>query len=390
MPGKNYLKRLIKLKSRTIIGLNSGTSADGVDSAIIRISGNGLNSNVKYIAGASYKYPQSLKSKIIQYADLGFTDGIKWLELDLVLSEWFAKACVRITKKAGLNLEDIDIIGSHGQTIRHLPRNRRGSLTLQIADPARIAVKTGITTVGDFRIADIASGGQGAPLTPIVNSILFRRRRREIGILNIGGIANISVISSGKKQSGLFGCDTGPGNMLIDYLARKLFKIDFDKNGAIALRGKVDQSVVGSTLSSRFYNLKGPKSAGREDFGRQFAEAFLAKCRRRRLAKNDILATASRLTVAAVEKCVAINKLHFSELILTGGGARNKFFENGFKKVLPRVDIRHATDYNYPDDYLEAISFAVLANEAICSNSYELRNVTGSRKAVVLGKICQA
>jgi anhydro-N-acetylmuramic acid kinase len=386
----NSLKRLIDKKTRTIVGLNSGTSADGVDAAVIRVRGCGRQSNIDYLAGATYKFSSKLRDKILHYAEPEFSDGIKWLELDLELASIFAKSALRIIRKAGLKQSDIDLIGSHGQTIRHLPNHKQGPITYQLGDPTRIAVTTGITTIGDFRIADVAAGGQGAPLTPLVNAILFSKVARPFAVLNIGGIANISIIAGKGKSPIIAGADTGPGNMVIDYLMKKLYHKEYDKGGHIAAMGEVDRSIINSLLAGSFFKKRGVKSAGREDFGKAFADKLLAKCRIRHLTKEDIIATATMLTAAAVANYVSLNKYRFTTMLLTGGGARNRYLVNSFKQLLPGVAIKSVSDYNYPIDYLEAISFAVLANEAICSNKYDLKEVTGSRTPTVAGKICPA
>jgi anhydro-N-acetylmuramic acid kinase len=387
---RNLLKHLIDLKSKTIIGLNSGTSADGVDAAVIKVGSNSYRSNIEYITGATYKFAPKLRAKILRYAEPDFRDGVKWLELDLELAKIFAEAAKKIARKAGLSMTDIDFIGSHGQTIRHLPYDEYGPITHQIGDPGRIAVLTGIATVGDFRIADVATGGQGAPLTPIVNAILFSKLKKPYAVLNIGGIANISVIFGRGRSVVLAGADTGPGNMPVDYLMRKFYRQNFDKDGRIAASGRLNQSLIDTFLTRGFFKRKGVKSAGREDFGRAFAEDFLSRCRKKKITNADIIATASELTTAAVAKFTVMNKLKFNTLLLTGGGAKNRYFIDSLKRLLPGVEIKRVSDYNYPEDYLEAISFAILANEAICSNKYNLRDVTGSRKMVVAGKICQA
>jgi anhydro-N-acetylmuramic acid kinase len=386
----NSLKRLIDKKSRTIIGLNSGTSADGVDAAVIKVSGCGRQSRIDYLAGATYKFGLKLHDKILRYAEPDFVDGVRWLELDLELAGVFAKAAMKIIKKVGLKPANIDLIGSHGQTIRHLPNNATGPITYQLGDPTRIAIATGMTTVGDFRIADVAAGGQGAPLTPLVNAILFGEVSKPYAVLNIGGIANISVISGKGNAIEIAGADTGPGNMLIDFLMKQLYKAGYDKNGSIASLGTVHHSIIDSLLTGAYFKKPGVKSSGREDFGKVFAGKFLNRCRTRRLSNEDIIATATALTAAAAVSFISLNKLEFTTLLLTGGGAKNRTLVNSLKQSLPGVAIKPVSAYNYPVDYLEAISFAVLANEAICSNKYDLKNVTGSRKLTIAGKICPA
>lgn len=390
MSKSNYLENLISKNDKIIIGLNSGTSADGVDAALIRIKGSGYRSNVKYLAGRTYRFPRKLELEIKKNAEPDFKDGESWLRLDSKLAKQFASAVEKLIRHAGLTKNDIDLIGSHGQTIRHLPNTPQGSITYQLADPARIAVLTGITTIGDFRVADIAAGGEGAPLTPIVNAILFKGIAPRTGVLNIGGIANITQIRSANRVITLFGCDTGPGNMVSDYLASKLFKLKFDKAGRLASKGLINKAVIKKLLQKRFFSLKGPKSTGREQFGMTFCERFLDDCRKNRLNSYDIMATAAELTCAAIKKCLEINKLEFDKLILTGGGSFNLFMFKRLKELLPQTEIMRSTVYGFPEEYLEAVSFAILANEALCSNRYDLRNITGARKPAVLGKICQA
>jgi anhydro-N-acetylmuramic acid kinase len=390
MMSKNLcLKDIIGRKEKFIIGLNSGTSANGIDACLAKISGSGYSSKVEFVAGATYPISREFQTLILKCAEPSFNDASAWLALDIILAEHFAKAAGRIIKKAGLNPEQISLIGSHGQTIRHMPQTKYGTITYQLADPARIAVRTGIITVGDFRVADTAAGGQGAPLTPIVNAILFGKKDRSIGVLNIGGIANITSIKSNRKGHEIFGCDTGPGNMIIDWLTKKLFQAPFDKGGKLASQGKACRAIIDNIIKQKYFAIKGVKSTGREQYGDEFCASFLKSCKKRNLSKYDIMATATQLTAIALSKCCTINGLKFDELLLTGGGAKNLFLKRAIKDELPNSQIDLVNARGYHSDYLEAISFAILANEAICSNRYDLTTITGSAKAVVLGKICQ-
>jgi anhydro-N-acetylmuramic acid kinase len=386
---KAYLENLLGLKTKYMVGLNSGTSADGIDAALVKIEGAGESSRVRFIKGATFSYSKPLKARIKQCAEPEFDSANAWLELDCELADLFAKAALKIIKSADLKPDDVALIGSHGQTIRHLRRTKYGSITHQIADPARIAVLTGITAVGDFRVADTVAKGQGAPLTPIVNAILFGKMPGATAVLNIGGIANISVIERKRGRLSIFGCDTGPGNMPIDYLANKLFKKEYDKGGKIASAGFPRWGIISQLLKSSFLNQKGPKSAGREEFGAKFGEELYRICRKEKLSKYDIIATASMLTVMTIQRCTMINQLNFDRLILTGGGARNFYIVKALQKIFEPTECPVVDDLGYPGDYLEAISFAILANETLNSNRYDLSTVTGAAKSVVLGKICQ-
>lgn len=383
------LHDLINRWQKLVIGLNSGTSADGIDAAIIRVTGSGLRSKIDFIGGKTFKFSSAMKRKILHGSAAEFNNARAWLELDIELAEKFAAAAMKIARLAGLKLSEIALIGSHGQTVRHLPRPGSRTITLQLADPARIAVKTGVTTVGDFRIADAAAGGEGAPLTPVANAILFGRKSKMMGILNIGGIANISRLAPFRDNFKIFGCDTGPGNMLLDHLSLKLFKKDIDRGGGLADRGVAHEGIISHFLKDPFYAKKGPKSTGREKFGGRFGDKFIETGRKYGLGKYDILATATKFVAKTVIRCCEVNRLKFDELIVAGGGSLNRHLVGLLKGALPVTRISSPDDYGYPASYLEAISFAILANEAICSNRYYLRTVTGSPKAVVLGKICQ-
>ena len=371
------------------IGLNSGTSADGIDAAIIRMTGSGLQSRIEFVRGRTYRFSSGMQKRILRCAAAEFNDAEAWLELDIELAEKFAFAAIKIARLAGLKISEIDLIGSHGQTVRHLPRHGSRTITHQLADPARIAVKTGVTTVGDFRIADAAAGGEGAPLTPVANAILFGGKSKIMGILNIGGIANISRLSPFRDNFKIFGCDAGPGNMLLDHLSLKLFKKDIDRGGGLAGKGVAHERIISHFLEDPFYAKKGPKSTGREKFGGRFGDKFIDTGRKYGLGKYDILATATKFVAKTIVRCCEVNRLKFDELIVAGGGSFNNHLVGLLKGALPPTKFSNSGDYGYPASYLEAISFAVLANEAICSNRYYLKTVTGSSKAVVLGKICQ-
>jgi anhydro-N-acetylmuramic acid kinase len=389
MSKKASLKDLLTRRFKYIVGLNSGTSADGIDVALIKVEGSGQRSKVRFIKGATYGYNRAFKAKIKRYAEPDYDSARAWLELDCELADLFARAALRLIKSAALKPSSIALIGSHGQTIRHLTRTRYGSITHQLADPARIAALTGIVTVGDFRVADTATGGQGAPITPIANGILFGKLPGSSAVLNIGGIANISVIEKKRRLIKITGCDTGPGNMAIDYLSRKLFDRAIDEGGRLASKGRPNWGIISTLVKESFFNRRGPKSAGREEFGAGYAEKIYRICKKRGLSDYDIMATAAMLTVIGVKRCVDINRLRFDRLILTGGGMKNRYLTSGLKQVLSPVKCIAVDSLGYPGDYLEAVSFAILANEAVNSNRYDLTTVTGSRKAIVLGKICQ-
>ncbi len=387
MSPKHWLSVLTSKKRRYIIGLNSGTSADGIDAALVRIDGSGYGCRVKLIFGKKFRFKRGLSELIKRCAQPEFDSAIEWQKLSLILADEFTRAARAMIKAAASFGVEVDLIGSHGQTIRHLPAPGTSTITVQLGDPQRLAVAVGIPTVGDFRIADIAAGGQGAPLTPIVNALLFGKIPGNLAVLNIGGIANITVIERTGSRLKIHGCDCGPGNMVIDYFARRLFGKPYDRDGRLAGRGTPDRQIIRQVLGRRFFGLKGPRSAGREMFGDKFCDRFESACRRAGLGDYDILATATSLSAQAVIESIALNRWKFDTLILTGGGARNRRLTGEIGSRM-RCKLKFADDFGYPAEFLEAVSFAVLANEAVAGNRYDLSMVTGAKKAVVLGKIC--
>jgi len=384
---KHWLSGLISKKRKYIIGLNSGTSADGIDAALVRIDGSGHGCRVKLIFGRKFRFRKGIPELIRRCAQPEFDGAIEWQKLNLILADEFSRAAQAMIEAAETLGIKADLIGSHGQTIRHMPGGGTSTITVQLGDPQRIAVAVGIPAVGDFRIADIAAGGQGAPLTPIANALLFGKVSGNIAVLNIGGIANITVLERSGSKPKVYGCDCGPGNMVIDYFAGKLFGKPYDRDGRLACRGTPDRKVIRQVIRRRFFGLKGPRSAGREMFGDIFCEWFESICRRAGLGDYDILATATSLTVQTIVDCVELNRWKFDTLILTGGGARNRRLIAEIGDRI-RCDLKFADDFGFPAEFLEAVSFAVFANEAIAGNRYNLSMVTGAKKAVVLGKIC--
>ncbi len=299
-------------------------------------------------------------------------------------------------KKSKVELAEIDFIGSHGQTIHHLPQKKNyygynfGS-TLQIGDPSVIAKLTGILTVGDFRNADVALGGQGAPLVPYFDYIMFHSNKINRGLLNIGGISNITVLNKKGDSSSVIAFDTGPGNMMIDIIAKKYFDVDYDKNGKIAASGKINETLYTALVKQDTYiEKKVPKSTGREYYGKEFLNSLFKKFSR--TPKEDFLATVADFTAYGVyrnyEKFIK-NETEIEELFVSGGGARNKFIMKSLQKYFGKtVDVKNVKNLGISSDAKEAICFAVLANETLSGNASNIPRVTGASRSTVLGKIC--
>lgn len=390
------LQKLASKKKKTIIGLMSGTSLDGVDAVLVDVSGSGTKTKIDQLGFIAYPFPRGLKKKILENSTPNSGNVTDICKLNFLIAHLFVDAAKELCNKSKFNLADVDLIGSHGQTIHHLPQKKNyfghnfGS-TLQIGDPSVIAKLTGILTIGDFRTADIAIGGQGAPLVPYFDYLMFHSNKNNRALLNIGGISNITVLDKNGDVSSVIAFDTGPGNMLIDLLAKKYFNIEFDANGKIASSGKINNGFFNELKKrDKFIEKKIPKSTGREYYGEEFLSPLLKKFRN--IPKADLLATVSDFTAYGIyrnyEKFVH-SETEISELFVSGGGAKNRFVINSLKNYFGNsVEVKNVNHLGISSDAKEAICFAVLANETLAGNSSNIPRVTGALKTTILGKIC--
>jgi len=382
----------------------SGTSADGIDACLVKIdntnpkdpASRGKNLKAKPLGCKTYKFPREVQQKIIQISDPSYQNLDEVLRLNLALGEYFAQAVFSVTKTSGYKMKEIDLIGSHGQTVRHLPNlekrlGKKVRATLQIGEPSVIASRTGVVTVGDFRTSDIAGGGEGAPLTPYVHFLLFGDMGISRMVVNIGGIANVTVLPKAGKVDDIFAFDSGPGNMIVDNLTRKIYKKNFDKGGKIALSGKVNSGLLNRLKENEYFRKGPPKSCGRENFGEEFVSKILNWGVKLKLNPKDMIATASELSVWAIlnayEKFVKA-KVKIDQVLLCGGGVYNRYFLNRLKLLFHPIEVMSVQNLGIDPDFLEAISFAILANQTIEGEKVSFKKTTGARKPGVLGKIC--
>jgi anhydro-N-acetylmuramic acid kinase len=389
------LKDISGKKIRTVIGILSGTSVDAVDIVLTRISGNGLNTKIEILGYNEYKIPQNMRNLILKTSDAATGSVTDVCRLNVIIARYYSECILSALKLFGFKPENVDIIGSHGQTIHHLPQNSSffgidTKSTLQIGDPSVIANCTGIMTVGDFRIADIGAGGSGAPLVPYLDYILFADKYKNRILLNIGGISNITVLKAGTNFESVKAFDTGPGNMMIDYLSKKYFNKEFDKNSGFSLKGVFNKELfLELKKSDKFYSKKPPKSTGREYYNGDFIENILKKFGK--LTAFDIIRTFTEYTSFTISHNIVKYsgfKKRF-ELIVSGGGAKNHVVISSLNKRLPEAEI-YKIDLNGIDsNNKEAVLFAVLANEAVSGIPANMMKVTGSRHKTILGKICQ-
>ena len=375
----------------------SGTSADGIDAAVIRLRGADDGLSLDVLGFDTVAFPPGLRDRLMEVSDpeTGRIDELGRLHFEL--GELFARAAAGVAGSAGLSMEEIDLIGSHGQTVHHLPgREARFGVetgaTLQIGDPSVIAQRTGVVTIGDFRAADVARGGQGAPLVPYVDYLLFRHPVKARGLLNLGGIANLTVLPADPGPDDVMAFDTGPASMLIDAVARTELGRDMDADGAGARRGRPAEHLVADVLAMPYFDRPPPKSTGREMFGERCAAALVRAGREAGLSGEDLLATATEITVRSIRDACrrfvepVVSKL--DELIVSGGGARNGFMLERLAQAMAPVEVATSDDHGLSSDAKEAVAFAVLADQTVRGRPGSLPGATGADRPAVLGKIC--
>jgi anhydro-N-acetylmuramic acid kinase len=371
------------LPSRLVIGLLSGTSADGTDAALCEIFGAGESTRVVMRAFVTTPFARPLRERIFALSD---TTASELCDLDVLLGEAFAEAAAAVTAAAGLSLADAHLIGSHGQTAVHHPRSagKLGS-TLQIGEAAVIAERTGLPVIADFRVRDVAAGGEGAPLVPIVDYLLFRKPGTRRAMQNIGGIANVTLV--GETMSGMAAFDNGPGNMALDAVARAASGGQelFDRNGARAARGRVDAGLLAELHLHPYLSRPMPKSTGRELFGKEFAYPLLGRYDGR---LDDLLATLTRFTAEAIVRSYReLLPAMPDEVYVSGGGALNTTLLDHLGALLAPIPVATTSVLGVDPKAKEAIAFAVLANETLFGHPGNIPATTGAAGTRVLGKL---
>jgi len=400
-PAMQRLFAVAQKNEKRIVGLISGTSADGIDAALVRVRGHAgvelaTHERLQLEAFATFPYPRELRAQLLAASLPGAGTVDLICRLNIAVGECFAQAVQKIIQQAGLQPEDIDLIGSHGQTIHHLPfagplAGIPSAGALQIGEPSLIAKRTGIITVADFRAADMAFGGQGAPLVPFLDYLFFRSTELTRGVLNLGGIGNLTILKKNCSLEDLIAFDTGPANMVIDALAEFFFQQAYDDGGQLAAQGKVSASLLGELLQHPYFSKPIPKSTGREEFGGAYVAQLIERATALQLTPPDMLATATALTaetIAREARRLEVQCGKLDELIVSGGGMHNQSLMRMLRERFAPAKVTTTSEYDLPGDAKEAILFALLANETICGYTGNVPSVTGARAATVLGKIC--
>jgi anhydro-N-acetylmuramic acid kinase len=383
-----------------VLGLMSGTSADGIDVALSRISGSPPRLSAKLLGHTSFRFPPAIRKEILYIAEQQPIVAAELSQLNFRLGELFAGAALAACRRFRVSPRRVSLIGSHGQTVFHQGRplpffDHRTASTLQIGEPSIIATRTGITTVGDFRPADIAVGGQGAPLVPYADYLLYRHPKLGRVSLNLGGIANITVIPAAAKPSQVLAFDTGPANILIDALVAHFTqgRQRFDKNARLASQGRSLPALLDELMRDPYLKLAPPKTTGREYFGRAYVQKLLALGRRDRAKPNDLIRAATIFTALSVVDALhrfVLPKSKIHQLILSGGGAHNPLILAQLSAALPGIDIFPSSRLGIPVDAKEAFAFALLAHETFHHRPSNLPSATGARHPAILGKITYA
>jgi anhydro-N-acetylmuramic acid kinase len=386
-----------------VAGVMSGTSADGIDVAVVRVSSAGTSSRkltsyprFELLGHAEYPYPSQVRRAILASMNSDHASVGDLARLNFLLGELYAKAVCTTQKRLACKVE---LVGCHGQTLFHQGEStrylgRRLTATWQTGEGSVIAARLGTPVVTDFRPADMANGGKGAPLVPFLDYIFYRHPSRGRIIQNIGGIANLTAIPAAASPAQVIAFDTGPGNMVIDAVVDQLYGKAYDRDGRLAASGQVLSGILSSVLGLPYFSRRPPKTAGREEFGRDFVAQFLRRCRTSR--KADVVATATALTAksisGAVNRFVVRKKRSFEELIVSGGGAKNPTLLSMLRDELSqiRLRLRLSDEFGLPAEAKEAVAFAVLAFQTWHHRASNIPAATGAIRAAILGKISYA
>jgi anhydro-N-acetylmuramic acid kinase len=381
-----------------VLGMMSGTSADGIDVALANISGEPPQLSAKLEGHYHAPFPKLVREAILRLANGAATTTSEISQLNFLLGEEFARAAVAACAKWRIPLRRVALIGSHGQTIFHqgVPAKflstRRIASTLQIGEPSIIAERTGVTTIADFRPGDMAAGGHGAPLVPFVDYLLYRSAKIGRVALNIGGIANVTAIPAGAGPQDVFAFDTGPGNMIVDALVERITRgrAAYDKGARIAARGQVIRALLEKMLREPYLHLRPPKTAGREQFGAAYTANLFVWARKHRVRSEDLVRTATIFTALSIVDAFRrfiLPRMKVRQLIVAGGGTRNPLIMAQLQAALREIEIVQSSEFGVAAEAKEAFAFAILAYEAFHGRTNNLPSATGARHSAILGKL---
>lgn len=390
---------MLPLKTLTVAGVMSGTSADGIDVALVQIAPRGRGLKLDLLAHSASRFPRALRRAILTSMDAPSISTAELARLHWRLGIAYAEAVRAAVEAAGIRP---DLVGCHGQTVYHqgvpaLYAGRRIACTWQLGEPALIAAELGIPVVSNFRPADMAAGGQGAPLVPLLDYVLFAHPKRASVLQNIGGIGNLTVIPAGASREKVVAFDTGPGNMIVDALMQQLFSKPFDRDGRTAAQGQVLDPVLRAALKEKYFRHPPPKTAGREQFGVAYVRQFLAACRKLSRKPQDAVATATALTAESIAHAVRQWVLPLTgrapiDFVVSGGGARNATLLALLRDRLTPLGCTLTTSDagGIPVEAKEAVAFALLAWQTWHHRPGNVPSATGAARPAILGQITYA
>ncbi|HLO02797.1 MAG TPA: anhydro-N-acetylmuramic acid kinase [Symbiobacteriaceae bacterium] len=380
------LAQIAAKEERLVIGLMSGTSVDGIDAALVRFRGGGPGVQIQLLHADTYRFTPEMRAEVFKLFRPETSNVVTVCQMNFALGEVFAQAALDLMKDAGVTPDQVDLIGSHGQTVWHEPvpvevGGIKTAATLQIGEPAVIAARTGVPTIADFRVRDVAAGGQGAPLIPYMDYCLLRHATQSRALQNIGGIGNVTYVPAGCELTEVRAFDTGPGNMLIDALCQEFFNQPFDRDGAIAARGKVIPELLAELMAHPYLSAPPPKTTGRELFGLQFAKGLHG-----RGEPADLIATVTAFTAQSIADSYRRFLGPVDQVVVGGGGSRNPVMMRMLQEALPESRVMDHEAIGINSDAKEAIGFALLANDALLGLATNVSGATGGTPAV-LGKV---
>ena len=386
----------IEKPSRYVIGIMSGTSADGVDAALCRITGHGTASNIEQLAFHFEPFPPAVRDEILRLAGGKTAEAQDFCKMNFLLGQLYVDAAMNLCEEYGIAPEQIDLIGSHGQTFWHIPQDEpylgyTFKSTLQLGECAVLAETFHCPVIGDFRVRDVAAGGLGAPLVPYSEFLIYRSEEQCVALQNIGGIGNITCLPPDCTMDQVLAFDTGPGNMVMDAVYSRLTNgtESYDGNGRFAARGKINRELLLDLMDDAYILRKPPKTTGREYYGAPYVDRVMAAAAEKKIEEHDLMATVTAFTAESIAYSVrSFLPCRPQKLIIGGGGSMNSTLVENIRQALPDCNVLTNEDIGFDSNAKEAVAFAVLANEALFAGTNSMPSVTGASHPVVMGKIC--
>ena len=389
------IKKITEKESRLVIGIMSGTSADGIDAALCRIHGHATDTRVEQLAFTFVPYEESVRSEVLRLAGGGTATAADFCKMNFLLGRLYASAALKLCRDYGIAKEDIDLVGCHGQTLWHIPNDEEYlgqsfKSTYQLGEFSVIAEAFGCPVVGDFRVRDVAAGGLGAPLVPYSEFLIYRSKTDCVALQNIGGIGNITCLGANCSMEEVFAFDTGPGNMVMDAVYSIITNGEkhYDEGGKFAAKGNINKDLLAFMMNDEYVLRKPPKTTGREYYGAEYVKKIMSFAQAHSVSPEDIMTTVTDFTAETI--AYSINNffpVKPARLIVGGGGSLNDTLMADIRRLLPDCFVATNEQIGFDSSAKEAVAFAVLANETVFAGNNNVPSVTGAAHGVSMGKI---